>query len=203
MYSLPELPYSYNSLEPHIDALTMEIHHTKHQQAYVDNLNKALADYPELQIKELHELLMNLEDIPEAIRTAVRNNGGGHLNHSMFWLLMSPTGGGLPKGKVAQAILTFFKSFEDFKVEFTAAAKIHFGSGWTWLCVNKEGELLILSTGNQDNPISQDLFPILGLDTWEHAYYLHYQNKRADYIDAWWNLVNWEQVEENYITIME
>ena len=203
MYSLPELPYSYNSLEPHIDALTMEIHHTKHQQAYVDNLNKALADYPELQIKELHELLMNLQDVPEAIREAVRNNGGGHLNHSMFWLLMSPNGGGVPVGKVGRAITKFFNSFEDFKVAFAAAAKANFGSGWTWLCVNKEGELVIISTPNQDNPISQDLFPILGLDTWEHAYYLHYQNKRADYIDAWWNLVNWEQVEENYITIME
>ncbi len=203
MYTLPELPYSYNSLEPHIDALTMEIHHTKHHQAYVDNLNKALMDYPELQIKELHELLMNLEDIPEGIRTAVRNNGGGHLNHSMFWLLMSPDGGGLPVGTIAQAITKFFNSFQDFKAAFATAAKTNFGSGWTWLCVNKDGELVIVSTPNQDNPITQDLFPVLGLDTWEHAYYLHYQNKRADYIDAWWNLVNWEQVEENYITIME
>ena len=203
MYSLPELPYPYNSLEPHIDALTMEIHHTKHHQAYIDNLNKALADYPELQEKELHELLMNLEDIPEVIRTAVRNNGGGHLNHSMFWILMSPVGGGDPVGKIARAIHRFFNSFEEFKAQFIAAAKSNFGSGWTWLCVNKEGGLVIVSTANQDNPISQDLFPVLGLDVWEHAYYLHYQNKRADYIDAWWNLVNWEQVEENYITIME
>jgi len=203
MYSLPPLPYAYNSLEPYIDARTMEIHHTKHHQAYIDNLNKALADYPELQKKELHEIIMDLDSVPKAIRTTVRNNGGGHLNHSMFWLLMSPTGGGTPQGRIAQAINDTFGDFETFKKAFSEAAKNNFGSGWTWLCLDNQGKLGISSTANQDNPISQDLFPILALDTWEHAYYLAYQNRRIEYIQAWWNVVNWQQVEENYITLME
>ncbi len=197
-YTLPALPYEYGALEPYIDTLTMEIHHTKHHQGYVNNLNKALQDHPELQKKSLEELLTSLETIPENIRTAVQNNGGGHFNHSMFWTLMKQDGGGEPKGKVGDAIKKRFTSFEAFQDEFTTTAKTVFGSGWAWLSIDKQGQLLISSTPNQDSPLSAGLTPILGLDVWEHAYYLKYQNKRPDYIAAWWLVINWEQVEENY-----
>jgi superoxide dismutase, Fe-Mn family len=197
-YTLAALPYPYNALEPYIDTKTMELHHDKHQQAYIDGLNKALQTYPELQKVPLVELLSKLHDIPEGIRTAVRNSGGGELNHSMFWLMMKKDGGGDPKGKVADAIKKKFGNFGVFKEEFDTAAKSRFGSGWAWLVVNKKGDLEITSTANQDTPFSVGLTPILGLDVWEHAYYLKYENRRVDYIKAWWNVVNWDQIEENY-----
>jgi len=196
-HELPKLPYSYDALEPHIDARTMEIHHTKHHQAYVNNLNAALEKYPNLQNKSVEELIKDLNAIPEDIRTAVRNNGGGHLNHSMFWPMMSSHGGGEPKGDLVAAIKSAFGDFASFKDQFSKAAAGRFGSGWAWLCVDKS-KLVVNSTPNQDNPISDGLKPILGLDVWEHAYYLKYQNRRADYIGAWWNVVNWEQVAKNY-----
>jgi Fe-Mn family superoxide dismutase len=196
-HKLPDLPYDYSALEPHIDTRTMAIHHDKHHQAYVNNLNKALEGYPELQNKSTVELLQDLEAIPEEIRTAVRNNGGGHVNHSLFWPCMSPKGGGEPKGKVAEAIAESFGSYDSFQEEFTKAALTRFGSGWAWLCVDSEGGLVVTSTPNQDNPISEGLIPILGLDVWEHAYYLNYQNRRGDYIAAWWNVVNWSEVSKN------
>lgn len=197
-YTLAALPYSYNALEPYIDSKTMELHHDKHQQAYIDGLNKALETYPELQNIPLVELLSDLGKIPEGIRTAVRNNGGGELNHSMFWLMMKKNGGGDPKGKIAEAINKKFGNFVVFQEEFDAAAKTRFGSGWAWLSLNKKGDLVISSTANQDTPFSEGLTPIMGLDVWEHAYYLKYQNRRVDYIKAWWHVVNWDQIEENY-----
>jgi superoxide dismutase, Fe-Mn family len=197
MFKLEPLPYPYDALEPYIDAKTMELHHDKHHQKYVDDLNAALKDYPELQKKSLEELLENLSTLPEAIRTVVRNNGGGDYNHSLFWLLMKK-GGSKPLGRVRDEIIKTFKTIEQFQQEFNKAAKGRFGSGWAWLCVNPEGNLIINSTANQDTPISEGLSPLLGLDVWEHAYYLKYQNRRPDYIDAWWNVVNWEQVEANY-----
>ena len=202
MYTLPALPYDYTALEPHVDALTMQIHHSKHHQAYIDNLNKALQNHPELHSKHLYELLSDLNALPEEIRTSVRNNGGGHFNHSLFWLIMSPNGGGKPTGALFEAIVTHFGSFETFKQLFADAAKTRFGSGWAWLCLNNAAELVIVSTANQDNPLSQGLFPILGLDVWEHAYYLQYQNRRPDYIESWWHVVNWEQVQENYTALL-
>ncbi|HSW73790.1 MAG TPA: superoxide dismutase [Candidatus Limnocylindria bacterium] len=198
MYSLPSLPYAYGALEPYIDAQTMEIHHTKHHQAYIDNLNKALASYPEWQNKPVEQLLLHLSQLPEAIQTAVRNNGGGHFNHSLFWKMMKPHAGGTPQGPVGQEITKVFGSFAAAQEQFTTAAKTVFGSGWAWLCVDKDGKLVIRTTPNQDNPIAQGLQPILGLDVWEHAYYLKYQNRRPDYITAWWHVINWEDVEENY-----
>ncbi|HSE83773.1 MAG TPA: superoxide dismutase [Thermodesulfobacteriota bacterium] len=197
-HELPKLPYNYDALEPHIDARTMEIHYTKHHQGYVNNLNSALEKHPELQKKSVEDLLSNLNSIPEDIRTAVRNNGGGHFNHSLFWPLMSPKGGGEPKGDLAGAIDSAFGSFASFKEQFSKAAAGRFGSGWAWLCIDDSGKLLITSTPNQDNPVSEGLRPVLGLDVWEHAYYLKYQNRRADYISAWWNVVNWDQVAKNY-----
>lgn len=197
-HELPALPYAHNALEPHIDARTMEIHHGKHHQGYVNNLNKALEGQTNLQSKSVEELLQNLEAIPESIRTAVRNNGGGHANHSLFWPCMSPNGGGEPSGELAEAIKAAFGSFASFKEQFSTAAATRFGSGWAWLCVEKSGGLVVMSTPNQDSPLSQGLKPILGLDVWEHAYYLHYQNRRPDYIAAWWNVVNWEQVAKNH-----
>lgn len=202
MFILPPLPYDYTALEPHVDTLTMQIHHTKHHQAYVDNLNKALENHPELHNKQLYELLSDLNAVPESIRTSVRNNGGGHFNHSLFWLSMSPNGGGKPTGELFEAIVTHFGSFETFKQLFADAAKTRFGSGWAWLCLNPDAELVIVSTANQDSPLSQGLFPILGLDVWEHAYYLQYQNRRPDYIESWWHVVNWEQVAENYRALL-
>ncbi len=197
-HELPKLPYSYEALEPHIDARTMEIHHTKHHQTYVNNLNAALEKHHNLQTKSVEELIKDLNAIPEDIRTAVRNNGGGHLNHSMFWPMMSSHGGGEPKGDLVAAIKSAFGDFAGFKDQFSKAATGRFGSGWAWLCVDESGKLVVNSTPNQDNPISDGIKPIVGLDVWEHAYYLKYQNRRADYIGAWWNVVNWDQVAKNY-----
>lgn len=197
-YSLPSLSYSYDALEPHIDALTMEIHHTKHHQTYIDNLNKALEKYPDLQKKDLNELLMNLDQVPQEVRNAVKNHGGGHANHSLFWTYMSPQGGGQPSGELAQKINEKFGSFEEFKQQFNDKAKSVFGSGWAWLCLDKDGALVLITTGNQDSPLSQGLTPIMGLDVWEHAYYLKYQNRRPDYISAWWQVIDWPRIEQNY-----
>jgi superoxide dismutase, Fe-Mn family len=196
-HKLPNLPYDTNALEPHIDAKTMSIHHDKHHQGYVNNLNAALEKYPDLQNEALVELLADLEAIPADIRTAVRNNGGGHANHSLFWRCMSPQGGGEPQGNMAEAINKSFGSFDNFKEQFTKAAATRFGSGWAWLCVDGNSKLIVTSTPNQDNPVSEGLVPILGLDVWEHAYYLHYQNRRPDYIAAWWNVINWDEVAKN------
>lgn len=197
-HKLPPLKYSNNALEPHIDTRTMAIHHDKHHQAYVDNLNKALESYPDLQEKLTLELLNDLDSLPEEIRTAVRNHGGGHANHSMFWKSLSPDGGGTPQGNLADSINEAFGSFSDFKEAFTKAAMSVFGSGWTWLCLDDEGNLLITTTANQDNPVSRDLIPLVGLDVWEHAYYLNYENRRADYITAWWNVISWKFVAGNF-----
>lgn len=203
-FILPALPYGFGVLEPYIDAQTMEIHHDKHHQAYVTHLNAALEKHPALQQKTLTELLTNLNGLPDDVRTAIRNNGGGHLNHSMFWLLMKQQGGGQPKGKIAEQIKKTFGNVETFQDQFNTTAKTVFGSGWAWLAVdNKTEQLLIVPCANQDSPIFNNMTPILGLDVWEHAYYLHYQNRRPDYITAWWNVVNWEQVEENYRAIIE
>jgi len=196
-YTLPPLPYAPEALEPHVDAETMRIHHSKHHQAYITNANKLLADQPELAKMSPEELLRNLDKAPEAIRTGLRNNVGGHLNHSLFWLMMSPTGGGEPKGPLGDAIKTTFGSFEDFKKQMSEAAMKRFGSGWAWLVVDG-GKLKITSTPNQDPPLLEGQTAILGLDVWEHAYYLKYQNRRADYVTAWWNVVNWPFVEDLY-----
>jgi superoxide dismutase, Fe-Mn family len=197
-YTLPALQYEYDALEPYFDKQTMMIHYTKHHQAYIDNLNNALKSYPDLQNKPLLEVLQHLDTVPEAIRTAVQNNGGGHLNHTLFWTYLSPQGGGEPVGQVAHAITKAFGSFEKFKEEFNAKAKSVFGSGWAWLCVDKKGDLVLMTTRNQDAPISTGYQPLLGLDVWEHAYYLKYQNKRPDYIAAWWSVVDWKTVEEEF-----
>jgi len=196
-YTLPALPYAFDALEPHIDAKTMEIHHGKHHQAYVTNLNAALEKAPELASVSLDDLLRDLSAVPESIRTAVRNNGGGHWNHSLFWTLMTPNGGGEPTGDVSAAITKAFGDFASFREKFQAASMGRFGSGWAWL-VSDMGALSIVSTPNQDNPIMEGKTAILGLDVWEHAYYLHYQNRRADYVGAWWNVVNWEEVAKHY-----
>ncbi len=193
VYTLPPLPYAYNALEPHIDTKTMEIHHTKHHQAYIDKLNAALQKHPELEKKNVEDLLKNLSAIPEDIRTAIRNHGGGHANHNLFWQVMGPGKGGQPQGKLAEEIVQVWGSFEKFKEAFSAAALGQFGSGWAWL-VSENGKLSILATANQDSPLSQGKTPLLGLDVWEHAYYLRYMNKRADYVAAWWNVVNWDEV---------
>ncbi len=195
---LPDLPYSYDALEPSIDAKTMEIHHGKHHQSYVNNLNAALENHPELQEKSVEDLISDLNSIPENIRNAVRNNGGGHANHSLFWPCMGPDGGGTPEGELADAINSAFGSFDNFKDQFSKAAATRFGSGWAWLCVDNNGDLVVTSTPNQDNPISDGLKPVLGLDVWEHAYYLNYQNRRPDYVSSWWNVVNWNQVVLNF-----
>lgn len=197
MYTLPPLPYAYDALEPYIDARTMEIHYTKHHQGYIDHLNAALKDYPQLQNKPVENLLRDLSAIPDAIRTAVRNNGGGHYNHSLFWQYMTPKQSE-PKGKLVDELTKSFKGLEGFTKEFNEAAKSRFGSGWAWLAYNKAGNLVITSTANQDATISEGMQPILGLDVWEHAYYLKYQNRRVDYIQAWWHVVNWEKIEEEY-----
>lgn len=196
-YTLPPLPYAPEALEPHIDAETMRIHHSKHHKAYVDNANKLLADQPELAKLSPVELLENLDLAPESIRAGLRNNVGGHVNHSAFWLMMSPNGGGEPTGDLAKAIDSTFGSFADFKKQFTDAAMKRFGSGWAWLVV-KDGKLSILSTPNQDPPLLDGYATILGLDVWEHAYYLKYQNRRGDYATAWWDVVNWPYVAELY-----
>jgi Fe-Mn family superoxide dismutase len=196
-YSLPALPYEAAALEPHIDAQTMQIHHGKHHNAYVTNLNAALEKAPDLKGKGLSEILADLSQVPEAVRTAVRNNGGGHWNHSAFWRLMSPRGGGEPKGALAQTITTSFGSLQTFKEQFAAAAMGRFGSGWAWL-VKDGAKLSIMSMPNQDNPLMEGKTAILGLDVWEHAYYLKYQNRRADYVGAWWNVVNWDEVAKQF-----
>jgi Fe-Mn family superoxide dismutase len=197
-FELPPLPYPSNALEPHIDQQTMEIHHGKHHNAYVTNLNKALEGQPDLQNKSLEELLTSINTLPSSIQNAVRNNGGGHSNHSMFWQIMSPNGGGAPSGDLATAINSAFGSFDAFKEQFAAAGVGRFGSGWAWLVVAPDGSLSISSTPNQDTPIMEGKTPILGLDVWEHAYYLKYQNRRPDYIAAWWNVVNWAEVARRY-----
>lgn len=197
-FSLPQLPYEYDALEPHIDKETMNIHHTKHHNTYVTNLNAALEGQSALASKSLEALLADIESVPENIRTAVRNNGGGHANHSLFWEILSPNGGGNPEGELAEAIDAKFGSFESFKEEFAKAATTRFGSGWAWLAVNKNGELELFSTANQDSPLMEGKTPILGLDVWEHAYYLNYQNRRPEYINAFWNVVNWDEVAKRY-----
>jgi Fe-Mn family superoxide dismutase len=193
-FTLPALPYAYDALEPHIDAKTMEIHHTKHHQAYVNNLNAALEKAPQLEGKSLDDLMKTINSVPEAVRTAVRNNGGGHWNHSMFWELMGPKQGGEPRGRIGDAIKTAFGDFAKFKEQFAAAGTGRFGSGWAWLIDDGNGKLSISSTPNQDNPLMEGKKALLGLDVWEHAYYLKYQNRRPDYIAAWWNVVNWDAV---------
>ncbi len=196
-FSLPALPYAFTALEPHIDARTMEIHHGKHHQAYINNLNAALEGQADLQGLSLEQLLANnLAKVPESIRGAVRNNGGGHHNHSLFWEIMAPNAGGNPSGKIGEAIAQTFGDFETFKKQFAQAAATRFGSGWAWLVVNGEGKLQVYSTANQDSPLMEGHKPLLGLDVWEHAYYLHYQNRRPDYVAAFWNVVNWNKVNE-------
>jgi Fe-Mn family superoxide dismutase len=197
-FQLPDLPYGFDALEPHIDTATMQIHHGKHHQAYVNNLNAAIDKAPELSGKSLDELLRGLDKVPEAVRTAVRNNGGGHWNHSMFWKWMAPNAGGEPGGEVGRAIKDSFGGFDKFKEQWSAAGAGRFGSGWVWL-LNDGGKLSITSTPNQDNPLMEGKAdPILGLDVWEHAYYLRYQNRRPDYITAFWNVINWDAVEEGF-----
>jgi Fe-Mn family superoxide dismutase len=203
-HELPALPYAHAALEPHIDAKTMEIHHGRHHKAYVDNLNKTLESAPELASKSAEALVSDLAGVPDAIRNAVRNNGGGHVNHSFFWQLLAPNAGGAPKGKLAEAIVAAFGSVDEFKEKFQAAGAGRFGSGWVWLVVN-QGKLEIGSTANQDHPAMGKAIagiegkPVLALDVWEHAYYLNYQNRRPDYLKAWWNVLNWDQAEKNYL----
>ena len=196
-FELPKLPYAVDALEPYVDAQTMTIHHDKHHQAYITNLNGALEKHPELAGKSLEDLLMDLNSVPEDIRGVVRNHGGGTWNHSMFWEIMAPNAGGAPSGELAQAIDAAFGSFDAFKTEFEKAANTRFGSGWAWL-VKKGSGLAVVSTANQDNPLSEGMIPVLGIDVWEHAYYLKYQNRRAEYVTNWWNVVNWEAAAERY-----
>ncbi|MFO0871336.1 MAG: superoxide dismutase [Pirellulales bacterium] len=195
--ALPKLPYAYEALEPYIDAKTMMIHHTKHHQAYIDRFLTVLKSHPDLAAKSPADLLKNLSAVPEAVRSVVQNHGGGHVNHSFFWEIMGPGKGGEPQGKLAEAIRAKFTSFDNFKEAFTTAAMMRFGSGWAWLVNGKEG-LEIISTANQDSPLSLGKTPLLGIDVWEHAYYLNYQNRRADYVKAWWNVVNWDAVAKHF-----
>jgi len=196
-FTVPNLPYAYDALEPHIDKETMTLHHDKHHAAYVNNLNAAIEKHPELGSKSVEDLIKNLSGVPDDIRTAVRNNGGGHVNHSMFWEIMGPGGGGDPKGALADAIKSTFGDLATFKTQFQDAGVKQFGSGWVWLVV-ADGKLQVVSTPNQDNPMSQGHKPVMGNDVWEHAYYLKYQNRRPDYLKAWWNVVNWDEVAKNY-----
>jgi len=197
-FQLPELPYAKDALEPHIDALTVEIHHDRHHNTYVTNLNAALENAPEQQSKSLEDQISKLDSVPESIRTADRKNGGGHHNHSLFWEVIGPNGGGQPTGAIAEAISNELGGYDKFKEDFTKAATTRFGSGWAWLVVGKDGKLAITSTPNQDSPLSEGLTPVLGLDVWEHAYYLKYQNKRPDYIAAFYNVINWDEVNKRY-----
>ena len=197
-HEVPALPYDYAALEPFIDMQTMHLHHDKHHQAYVTNLNAALEKAPELQKLSAEELIKGLENVPEAIRTAVRNNGGGHVNHSMFWKIMAPNAGGDPTGAIADAIKSTFGDFNAFKEKFNDAGVKQFGSGWAWLVRDNGGKLQIVSSPNQDNPMSQGFYPIMGSDVWEHAYYLKYQNRRADYLKEWWNVVNWNEINKRF-----
>ena len=196
-YELPALPYAHDALEPFIDTMTMQIHHGKHHATYVTNLNAALEQYPDFQKHSVDDLIRNIANVPEAIRTAVRNNGGGHANHAMFWQIMAPKAGGDPSGPLADAIKASFGSFEAFKGDFKKAALGRFGSGWAWL-VNTGGKLTIESTPNQDSPVMEGRQVVMGVDVWEHAYYLKYQNRRADYVDAWWSVVNWTEIAKRY-----
>jgi superoxide dismutase, Fe-Mn family len=197
-FTLPDLPYDYNALEPHIDEQTMRIHHTKHHQTYINNANDALQGHDDLQRLSLEELLRKIDDVPSDIRTKIRNNAGGHANHSLFWQIMGPNGGGQPSGELGEAIRSAFGDFDSFKTKFADAGKGRFGSGWSWLVVGDGGKLQVIDTANQDSPLMQGYTPILGLDVWEHAYYLKYQNRRPDYIEAWWNVVNWQEVGRRY-----
>ncbi len=197
-HKLPDLPYAHDALEPTIDAKTMEIHHGKHHQGYVNNLNKALEGKSDLEAKSVEDLLRGIDQVPEEIRTAVRNNGGGHANHSLFWSIMSPNGGGEPGGRLGEAINSAFGSFDEFKKKFNAAGGGQFGSGWAWLVVDDRGELQVYGLPNQDSPYMQGHTPILGVDVWEHAYYLNYQNRRPEYLENWWKVVDWSKVEENF-----
>jgi len=197
-YELPPLPYAYEALEPFIDSTTMQIHHDKHHAAYVNNLNGALEKHPELAGKSLESLLKDLNAVPEDIRTVVRNHGGGTWNHTMFWEIMAPKAGGEPSGALANAISSAFGNFANFKAEFEKAANGRFGSGWAWLVKKSDGGLAVVSTANQDNPMSDGLTPLMGLDVWEHAYYLKYQNRRAEYVSNWWNLVHWAEVQRRF-----
>lgn len=196
-HTLPTLPYAFTALEPHIDGRTMEIHYTKHHQGYINNLNTAIEKHPALEDKTVEELVADIDMLPEDIRIAVRNNGGGHLNHSMFWESMAPNAGGTPEGALLAALTSTFGSFEDFQTLFADAAGKRFGSGWAWLVVDDK-KLSVVSTANQDNPVTEGKTPILGLDVWEHAYYLHYQNRRPEYVKAFWNVVNWREVEKRF-----
>lgn len=197
-FTLPPLPYDYSALEPHIDTETMQIHHDKHHAAYVNNLNAALEQYSDLQSQSIENILRNINDVPEAIRTAVRNNGGGHANHSMFWEIMGPNGGGEPTGALGDAITKAFGDFASFKQQINDAGVKRFGSGWSWLVDDGSGNLKVISSANQDSPYMDGMTPILGVDVWEHAYYLKYQNKRPDYLAAWWNTINWDAVAERF-----
>ncbi|MCL6553738.1 MAG: superoxide dismutase [Firmicutes bacterium] len=202
-FELPPLPYPYNALEPHIDEMTMRIHHDKHHGTYVANLNKALETAPELASKTIEDLLADLQAVPESIRTAVRNNGGGHYNHTMFWEIMKPGGPAAPSGALASAIDAAFGSVEKLKEAVNAAGLGRFGSGWAWVVLGRDGRLAVTSTPNQDNPLMEGQAPVLGVDVWEHAYYLKYQNRRADYLQAWWNVVNWDEVARYYAAAQE
>ena len=197
-FTVPPLPYDYSALEPHIDTQTMQIHHDKHHAAYVNNLNAALEGNADLQNATIEEILNNIKDVPESIRQAVINNGGGHANHTMFWEIMGPNGGGEPSGALAQAINTAFGDFNSLKAKINDAGVKRFGSGWSWLVMGQDGKLQVISTANQDSPYLQGLTPILGVDVWEHAYYLKYQNRRPDYLNAWWNTVDWEAVAKRF-----
>ncbi|CUK32308.1 TPA: superoxide dismutase [Listeria monocytogenes] len=196
-YELPKLPYTYDALEPYFDKETMEIHYTKHHNTYVTKLNEAVAGHPELASKSVEELVANLDSVPEDIRGAVRNHGGGHANHTLFWSILSPNGGGAPTGNLKAAIESEFGTFDEFKEKFNAAAAARFGSGWAWLVVN-DGKLEIVSTANQDSPLSDGKTPVLGLDVWEHAYYLKFQNRRPEYIDTFWNVINWDEANKRF-----
>ena len=197
-YELPPLPYDYSALEPHIDTQTMQLHHDKHHAAYVNNLNAALQNNSEFASLPIDELVRRLNEVPENIRTAVRNNGGGHANHSMFWKIMTPNGGGEPTGELATAIQQAFGSFDAFKAAFNDAGTKRFGSGWAWLVLDRNGKLQVMSTANQDSPLTEGLYPVMGNDVWEHAYYLKYQNRRPEYLNAWWNVVNWNEIAARY-----
>jgi Fe-Mn family superoxide dismutase len=197
-FELPPLPYDYSALEPYIDTQTMQLHHDKHHQAYVTALNNALKDQAQFASLSLEELMRRINEVPESIRTTVRNNGGGHINHTMFWQIMKPNGGGEPTGAIASAIQSAFGSFDAFKTAFNDAGVKRFGSGWAWLILDPSGKLQITSTANQDSPYMEGNFPVMGNDVWEHAYYLKYQNRRPDYLNAWWNVVNWDEISRRY-----
>jgi len=197
-FEVPPLPYDYNALEPYIDTQTMQLHHDKHHAAYVNNLNNALQNQSQLASWTVEDLVQRINEVPEGIRTAVRNNAGGHINHSMFWQIMKPNGGGEPTGELGSAIQQAFGSFDQFKAAFNDAGVKRFGSGWTWLVLDRSGKLQVISTANQDSPMMDGMFPVMGNDVWEHAYYLKYQNRRPDYLAAWWNVVNWDEITHRY-----